>query len=353
MATWIGDMRGISLGKVGDARVTRFLLALVLSLVLYGVFLLLSGKNPFDVYQVIYQGSLANSYDWGEVLVKLTPVLLCALATAIPAQVGLVNVGAPGQLLLGAWAATGAELAFGNLPGPVLVPIMMLAGFAGGAVWAGLPALGRVYLGLNETISTLLMNYIAERFVNVFIYGTWKDPLSFGYPNTPDFPPAARLPTLSGSRVHLGIVFGLVALAATYLVLRRTNWGYRMRAIGGNPDAARRVGMPISRYIIVSMLIGGGLAGLAGMGEVSGIVGRLQEDIGASTLGYLGFLASWLALHNPLGLAAMSALLSVLAVGGDVLQTAINLPSAAVNILIGLMLFCVMGTRRQLAKQRK
>jgi simple sugar transport system permease protein len=331
-------------------RATRFGAGILLAILIFAIFLIAFGKDPLRAYSVIFQGALGDSYGWGEILVKATPILLCALAAAIPARVGLINVGAPGQLWMGAWAATWVALTFGYLPGPVVIPLMMLAGFAGGAVWAGLAGIARVTVGLNETISTLLLNYVAPLFVNVFIYGPWKDPGSFNWPYTAGFSQAARLPTIGGSRVHLGIVFALVAVAATYFVLQRTNWGYRMRVIGGNGETARRFGLPIRSYLLVAMLIGGGLAGLAGMGEVSAIQARLQPGI-APTEGYLGFLASWLAVHNPLGIVAMTAVLATIAVGGDVLQIGININSAAVNILIGLLLLCVMGTRRLVPSQ--
>lgn len=332
-------------GQLALDRAARFGAGLGLAGLTFALVLLAFGKDPVAAYAAIFQGALGDSYGWSEVLVKATPILLCALAAAIPAQVGLINVGAPGQLYLGAWAATWVALTFGDLPGPILVPLLALAGFAGGLAWAGLAVAARVAVGLNETISTLLMNYIAILLINFFVYGPWKDPASFNWPFTAEFSKAARLPTLGDSRVHLGLLVALVAVALAAFVLGRTTWGYRMRAIGGNAEAARRFGLPTGRYLILAMLIGGGLAGLAGMVEVTAIQGRLRPGI-APMEGYLGFLASWLALHNPLGIVIMTVLLAIIAVGGDVIQMAINLPSAAVNILIGLILFGVLGTRR-------
>ncbi len=336
--------------RILDNFVVRFVLGLVMACVIFGLFMITQGHNPWDVYSALFQGSLSNTYGLSEVMVEATPVLLCALAAAVPAQVGLVNVGAPGQIWIGAWAATWVAMTFGSLPGPVIIPLMLVAGFCGGAAWAGLAALARVYLSLNETISTLLMNYVAVSFVNIFIYGSWKDPLSFNQPYTPQFSASARLPSLFGTRMHTGIFVALIAVAVTYFVLKRTNFGYRMRAIGGNPEAARRMGLPIATYLIVAMVIGGGLAGLAGMGEVSGIEWRLEPGI-LPTEGFVGFLASWLALHNPLGILVMTVLLSIIAVGGGVLQTTIQVPAAAINVLIGLILFCVMAMRRRQVRQ--
>lgn len=332
-------------GRLAVRRVGRFVAGLGLAGLVFGALLIAFGKNPIAAYGVILGGALGDGYGVSEVLVKLTPILLCALAAAIPAQVGLVNVGAPGQLYLGAWAATWVALTFGDLPALVLIPLLAVAGFSGGLVWAGLAALARVTVGLNETISTLLMNYVAILWVNIFIYGPWRDPTQNNWPYTSAFSKTARLPTFGDSRVHLGLIFAVVAVALTYLVLRRTGWGFRVRVIGGNPETARRFGLPIDRYLLLAMLIGGGLAGLAGMAEVTAIQGRLQPGI-APTEGYLGFLASWLALHDPLGIVVMAALLAIIAVGGDFIQMGVQLPAAAVNILIGLILFGVLGTRQ-------
>ncbi|MCX6022281.1 MAG: ABC transporter permease, partial [Chloroflexi bacterium] len=307
--------------------------------------LLLLGKNPIAAYSTIIVGAIGDSYGWGEIAVKVCPLMLCALAAAVPARIGLVNVGAEGQLYMGAWCASWVALTLGGLPAVALLPLMVIAGAVGGAVWGGIAGALRSYAGLNETIATLMFNYIAVLFVNIFVFGSWKDPANPSWPSTAAFSAAARLPAFGDSRAHLGLLFAVVAVVGLAWVLTRTRWGFEMRAIGGNAEAARWSGIPINRYIIAAMCIGGAMAGLAGMVEVSAIQGRLQPGI-SNGYGYLGFLASWLGMHHPLGLALAAGVLAAISVGGDTLQLGVNLPAATVNILMGLILFSVLGARR-------
>jgi simple sugar transport system permease protein len=190
------------------------------------------------------------------------------------------------------------------------------------------------------------LNYVAILVVQYFVQGPWKAHGADGgnYPQSNKFVGAAWLPTWHTTRVHLGLVFGLVAVAAFWFVLRRTRWGFEMRAIGGNPEASRRLGLPLGRYIIIGLMVGGAIAGLAGLGEVAGTQHRLRKDISAG-YGYIGFLISWLAGHSPIGIVAMSFLMAVITSGGDSLQINQHLPGSAVNLLIALTLFMVLAQR--------
>ena len=323
----------------------RSFLGIGLAIVVFGLFLLALGRDPIDTYATIFQGTLGSKVGLSEVGVKMVPFVLTALATAIPARVGLINVGGEGQLYIGAWAATGVALYFGTDHIWLMLPAMAGAGFIGGGLWGGIAILMRNWRGVNEVIFTLLSNYVAILFVNVFVFGAWKNPDGFGYPYTADFGPESIFSTIAGTRLHLGLVLPVLAVIACYVVLTRTSWGYNMRAVGGNPEAARRRGIPVAKYLIVAMIVGGGFAGLAGMGEVSGIQHHLRPGI-SNNLGFLGFLASWLAGHNPVTIIGASLLLAVILVGADVLQFSGNLPSAASFIMIGLVLFFVLGFKR-------
>ena len=323
----------------------RSLFAIALAFLVFGVVLWAIGRNPLEAYTKMFEGTLGSKVGLSEVGVRMIPFVLTALAAAIPARVGLINVGGEGQLYIGAWAATGAVLYLGVGHIWLMLPLMAAAGFLGGASWGAIAVLLRNWRGVNEVITTLLSNYVAILFVNVFVFGMWKNPSGFGYPYTPDFGTEAILPALAGTRLHLGLVIPVMAVVASYLVLTRTTWGYNMRAVGGNPEAARRRGIPVARYLVLAMLVGGGIAGLAGMSEVAGIQHHLRPGI-SNNLGFLGFLASWLAGHNPTAIVAACFLLAVIMVGGDVLQFSGNLPSAAMFILIGLVLFFVLGFRR-------
>jgi general nucleoside transport system permease protein len=320
----------------------RYLAMLGLALVVFAVVLLLFGKDPLRAYGDILRSTLGSSYGLTEVVVKMIPLVLCACAVLLPARIGLVNVGGEGQLYMGAWLATWGALSFTQLPQVLGVPLVIVLGFVGGGLWALIPAILRAKGWLNEVISTLLLNYIAALFVSYFVFGAWRDTASANFPQTPQFVGAMRLPMFGDTRVHLGLVLALAAVALIYLVLRYSIWGYDMRAIGGNPEASRRTGLPLTRYTLVVMFIGGGLAGLAGVGEVMAIEGRLRPGFSAS-YGYIGFLISWLAGHNPLGVVVMSFLMAVLSFGGDTLQITQGIPFATVNIIMALILFVVLG----------
>lgn len=320
-------------------------LGVLLALAVFAVFLAASGRDPVESLTRAWSGVFGSSLGLSEVGVTMIPLLLTALATAIPTRVGLVNVGGEGQLYIGALAATGVALFLPIGQIWLMLPLMALAGCVGGGLWAAVAALLRRWRGVNEVISTLLANYIAILVVNVFVFGPWKNPDGLGYPYTIPFDAAAIFPAIAGTRFHLGFLAPLIALAVCHVVLTRTIWGFKMRAVGGNPDAARRRGIAVDRYLITAMVAGGSLAGLAGMVEVAGIHHDLRPGI-SNNLGYLGLLASWLAGHNPVVIVPACFLIAVFLVAGDVLQLTVGLPSAAGLVLIGLALFFVLGLRR-------
>jgi simple sugar transport system permease protein len=334
------------IARVADIRWYFILQAFGLALAAFGLvgfFLYLFGHNPIRAYLELFQGSLGSAYGRSEVLVRAIPLMLCAAATAIPARIGLLNVGAEGQLHVGALAATWGALTFSTLPAHTLIPLLVLLGILGGAVAALVPALLRTGFGANETITTLLLNYVIALIVEYMVRGPWKDPTAFNWPYTPEFSAAARLSFYGTTRIHAGLWFALIGLLLFYFVLRKTRVGYEIRVIGDNPEAARRAGIPIVRYILLTMCVGGAMAGLAGMAEVSAIQGRLRPGISAG-FGYTGFLVSWLALHHPLGIVVMALLFGVVSVGGDMIQIGLNLPYATVNILMALIFFVVLGS---------
>jgi general nucleoside transport system permease protein len=328
-----------------------FVGALLVALSGFALILLLLGRDPIATYTDMLMVTLGSDYGRSEVVVEMIPLLLCALAVAVPARLGLVNVGGEGQLYMGAWLASWAALTLPQLPPFLLLPLMLILGMIGGGLWALLPAVLRALGWLNETISTLLLNYVAILFVQYLVFGPWKDPGSGNFPQSMAFVSAAQLPVLPGTRVHAGILIGLVAVVVLFLVLRYTRWGYEMRAIGGNGEAARRVGIPVALYIVSALVIGAALAGIAGFGEVSAIQGRLRPDLSPG-YGYIGFLVSWLANHNPLTIVLMSLLLAVIIAGGDSLQLNQNLPFASVNLLMSLTLFVVLALRGRLEAKR-
>jgi simple sugar transport system permease protein len=274
----------------------------------------------------------------------MIPLMFCALAVAIPARIGMVNVGAEGQLYIGAIFAAYTPLTWPGLPMRLMIPLMIFAGFLGGGLWAGLSGYLRAKGLLSEVLSTLLMNSVAGFWLQYLVFGSWHDPASSNFPQSKPYPNAAVLPHLWNGRLHIGLFLALGGAALFWFVLTKTRWGFEMRAIGGNPEAARRSGIPISAYIVLLFVIGGGIAGIGGMAETSAIQGRLRPGF-SSSYGYIGFLISWMSAHNPVWIVVMSFLLAVITSGRDILQITQNLPGAAVNILMAAILFVLLARR--------
>jgi ABC-type uncharacterized transport system permease subunit len=327
----------------------RYGLMILLAFLLFAVILLITGKNPIQAYQDLFKSTFGSAYGFSEVIVAMIPILLTALAVALPSRIGMINVGAEGQLFLGAIFATFAALAFKTWPAWILLPVMVLFGFLGGALWALLPAYFKSIGLVNETITTLLMNSIAPKIAGLLVFGYWHSPLETNM--TPNFVQAARLPTFFGTRIHLGLVFGLVLLAVFWFVMKKTRWGLEMRSIGGNLQAARRNGIPVATYMILVFCISGGIAGLGGMAQVSGFYGLLIPNFSPG-YGYMGFLISWLAGGDPLGILIMAFVVSIILTGGNMLQITVGLPYAVINLLLAFTLFVVLA-RPVLPKLRK
>ncbi len=311
-------------------------------LVAFSAVLLMAGKDPLRAYADVFSQTLGTPYGISEVLVRMIPLILTAVAVAIPACLGLINIGGEGQFYMGAWLATWGAITFSNLPAWLLLPLMCILGMIGGGLWAAIAGFLRARGWVSETITTLLLNYVAPLVTNFFIFGPWKSPDSGLYPVSSTFVAAARLPTFGGTRVTMGIVMAVVAVLLFWFVMTRTRWGLEMRAIGGNAEGARRLGIPLPRYVLIALFAGGALAGLAGMAEVSGIHGRLIQVISPG-YGFMGFLVSWLAGGSAVGILLMSFLLAVIASGGTVLQLTQELPYAVVNILMAIILFIVLA----------
>jgi simple sugar transport system permease protein len=318
----------------------RYAMMTVLALLLFGVILLISGKDPIQSYKDIFTSTLGSGYGFSEVLVAMIPMLITALAVALPSRVGLINVGGEGQLYIGAAFATWGALTFKDQPAWILLPLMTLLGMVGGALWAFIPGYLKSIGLVNETITTLLMNSIAPKIIGFLIFGFWHSPMDTV--KTANFVSAARLPTFFNTRVHLGFVFALILLLLFWFVMKYTRWGLEMRAIGGNAQAARRNGIPLKGYLVTIMCIGGAMAGLAGMTMVSGYYGMLLLNFSIG-LGFMGFLICWLAGGDPLGIFIMSFVVAVITTGGNLLQLTSDLPYAVVNILLAFTLFVVLA----------
>jgi len=340
---FVMSLRGFATSAARQGALRAVAVALA-ALAIFALLLLADGKDPLHAYRDTLVYVFGNAYGFSELLVRMTPLLLTSVAVALPSRLGLINVGGEGQLYMGAWLASAGALAFPNLPAWLLLPLVTVSGFLGGALWALVPGLFRAAKLVNETISTLLLNYIAPLIVSFFIFGPWRSAESSSYPQSPAFVDAARLPSLGGTRIHLGLLYGLVGLALYALLMSRTRWGLEMRAIGGNPEASLRLGIPVAGYLVAAMTVAGGFAGLAGMAEVSAIQGRLVANLSPG-YGYMGFLVAWLAGGSAAGILVMAFLFAVVSSVGDILQITQGVPYAVVNLLMGVILFIVLGQR--------
>ncbi|HST85348.1 MAG TPA: hypothetical protein VLL08_26645 [Kineosporiaceae bacterium] len=334
-----GGSRLAGLGEV----VLRWAGAIAGAIIIFAAILISKGTDPISVFTDTWSATLLNSYSVQQILIKAAPFALAALAVVVPSRAGLVNVGGEGQVIVGAIAAAGLDLAFGaSLPGGLMLLVMLLGGVLAGAAWAGIAAVMRLTVSVNEAVSTLLLNYVALDLLLALIYQPWKDPLGSGQPASRPVEDAAKLPVFSGTSVHLGLLLVVAAAVAVWAVFRYTAWGYQLQAVGGNPEAARRAGLPVTRLLLTAMLVGGALAGLGGAIHLTGVEYQLRPGF-ASQVGYLGFLASWLARHKPGAVLLAATVLAALAVAGDSLQLDSGLPAATANILTGLILIAVLG----------
>lgn len=313
------------------------------TVVIFSAFLVAKGADPAAVLEAMWKSALGTPDSIGETLLRATPILLAALAAAVPARAGLFNLGGEGQLLMGAVGAMAlADLLGGAAPGGSTLVVMALGAAAFGAAWAALPAVLKVVTRTNEAISSLLLNYIAGIVVTWLCFEPWKDPASLGQAYSRELQGSERFPVIWGERVHPGIFVAIGAAIVLWAVLRWTTWGFKLRVIGGNPSAARRAGLAVGGLSIAAMAVGGALAGLGGMVEVAGTEGRLRPELLAG-VGFIGFLASWLAKHDPLRCIASAFVLGAIAVGGSGLKISAGLSGGAVNILMALVLFAVLG----------
>jgi ABC-type uncharacterized transport system permease subunit len=322
--------------------------AIVVALLLGALVLELVGGDAWAAYRHIARAAFGDLGVFSDTLVKATPLILVGLACSVAFQMKLWNIGAEGQFFMGALGASVVVLA-GLVPagssGWVFIPVMLMAGVLFGALWGAIPGLLKARLNVNEIITTLMMNYIAIQLANYFIFGVWSEG---GFQMTRTFERAAWLPRLAdfarqvplfrGLTTHLGLVFALVAAVIVWYILYRSLWGYEIRLIGDNPRAAQYAGINISRNTVLVMMLSGGLAGLAGMSEISGVVHRLQGAISPG-YGFTGIIIAWLAKLNPIAVIPVSVLFGGLILAGREIQ-----PSGVPRLIQGIILFSLIAS---------
>ncbi|MCU0868857.1 MAG: ABC transporter permease [Burkholderiales bacterium] len=318
---------------------------------LASLFFVSIGQPPATMFVEIARAAAGSGYAVGESLVRATPIMLCALATLVPARLGLVSVGADGQLYAGAIVGTGALLAWPLAPGPVLLSAVLVGGAIGGALWALGPALLRAFVPVHETISTLMLNWVAAMLVTWLVHGAWRNPASQGWPASIEFPDTARLPVLGDSRVHAGLALALVLAVVLHAVLTRTRSGLVLDVLRDNPRLQAVTGCAVAPRIVATMLVGGAFAGLAGIVETSVVQGRLQSDL-ANGAGLAGFLVAWLAGNRVPQTVALALLVGAVLAAGDGLQIATAVPSSATLVVQGLMFVALLAVGGASARWR-
>ena len=322
-------------------------------LLLAGAFFHFNGYAPLGIFAQIVQGAFGNALSTNTTLTKTIPILFCALATALPARMGLVSVGAEGQLYFGALAGTAAVLSLTAAPIWQLFPSALLLALLGGALWGAIPGMLRAALGVNETIVTILMNYIGIKLVEYAVYGPWKDPGNLGWPATIAFPDTAKFPALhfGGVDSNWALVLAVMLAVGLHVLVEKSRWGTALALLRSNPRVARMAGLSYARHAIAVMALAGGLAGLAGWVQTANVQSHLQPDI-SSGYGYVGFLVAWLAGQNFLRIIPLALVMGGLLSAGDALQLFAQLPFANTVVLQALLFISVLGVAGWRAKRR-
>ena len=319
------------------------LIALVAAVALFSIFLLTLGQSPLDFLDLVWRGAFGSWFSIQNTLQRAAPLLLTALCVALPGQLGLVVIGGEAAVVLGGLAATVAALPLIHTNPYLVWTVMAVAGAAMGALWIGLTGWLRARLGVNEVIASLVLAYIGIALFNHLVEGLLRDPASLNKPSTYSIGDANMLGPLPGTDLHPGLLVGVIACVAAWVLISRTSLGFGMRVTGGNLRAAQLQGLPVARLIVFACLLGGGAAGLAGMIEVAAVHGRANASLIAG-YGYAGILIAFLSRQNPLAIIPMSVLLGGIGAAGGLLQRRMGLPDATVQVLQGFIFVAILAS---------
>ncbi len=319
------------------------ILALLITVAIgVGLFMAL-GKDPVKGLQVFFWEPIKSPYALGELLVKATPLLIIALGLAVCFRSNVWNIGAEGQFVIGALAAGGVALLADKATGPWIIPAILAAGVLGGMAWAGITAFLRDRFNANEILVSLMLVYVADMVLNYMVFGPWKDPNGYNFPQTKTFEAVTQIPRLmQGSRVTIGILLGLLGVAALWLYLYRTYSGFAQEVSGLAPPAARYAGFSSRRAVWVALLISGGAAGLAGALEVAGPIGQLTPYVPAG-YGFAAIIVAFVGRLHPVGVVFSAILMSMFYIGGELAQSRLGLPKSITGVFQGLLLFNLLA----------
>ncbi len=315
--------------------------ALLVGFAAFSLFLLLQEKSPAEFFALVYKAGFGTPFSWQNTLSRAAPLLLAALCVALPAQLGLVIIGGEGAIVLGGVAAGAIGVALVGAPAPIVILLMALFASAVGAVWVGAVGALRHFRGVNETIASLLMAYIAIALMNHLVEGPLRDPLSLNKPSTAPLDDVYMIGNLPGWDVHWGLAFGLMLCVVCWLLISRTTWGFAARIAGGNVRAAQVQGLPVGRLILGFTALAGACAGLAGFFEVAAVHGSANASL-ASGYGYSGILIAFLARQNPLAIVPVAILLAGFEASSGLVQRRMDLPDATTLVLQGFVFIAIL-----------
>jgi simple sugar transport system permease protein len=299
------------------------------------------GYNPLEIYGKILAGSLGSAYRFKETVHKAIPLATLSLGIAIAFRMKFWNIGAEGQFYLGAYGASLVAFAFPDLPAVALLPLMFLNALVFGGLWALIPGVLKARFSTSETLVTLMLNYVAAKWISYLQYGPWKDPQASGFPKIAPFSEHGVLPSVFG--IHAGWIITLGLTVLVYGIMKRTKLGFEIDVLGESEAAARYAGMPVLRTMVIAVMLSGGLCGIAGMMQASAVERSLSEQLSGG-LGFTAVITSWLARLSPPGILAVSFLFSLLIQGGNFLQSSLQIPASISLVLQGIIIFFVLGS---------
>jgi general nucleoside transport system permease protein len=320
------------------------LIAIAFSLITISVLFAILGKNPLHALEVYFLEPLIDPYSLSEIAVKASPLVMIGVGLSLCYLANVWNIGAEGQFVIGAvcgsWIAVATQ---GTHAGPWVLPAMLVLGALGGALYALIPALCKVRFGASEILTSLMLVYVAELFLDYLVRGPWRDPHGYNFPTTADFDPNATIPVLfDGTRVHYGCIGALLVVAAAAIVLGRTVEGFGTRLVGVAPRAARFAGFNADQLVIFTFAISGALAGLAGIIEVAGPIGHLQPNISPG-YGFTAIIVAFLGRLNPVGILIAGLFLALTFIGGEGAEISMKIPLDLTKVFQGILLFYVLA----------
>jgi ABC-type uncharacterized transport system permease subunit len=319
--------------------------ALIASALIFSLFLLIIGKSPIDFFGLVWTGGFGSSFSIQQSMQRAAPLILTALAFAVPARIGLTMIGAEGALVLGGFAAAAIAIPLVTSGAPAWITwgFMAIAAMAAGGVWIGLAGWLRHYRGVNETISSLLLSYIAIAIMNFFVEGALRDPASANKPSTMPIGDAYRIGAMPGTDVHWGFAAGVLLAIVLFVLMSRTTFGFAARMTGGNVRAAKAQGLPVGFLMVACCVIAGCCAGLAGFFEVAAIHGQANASLVAG-YGFTGILVAFLSRHNPLTIVPVAILFGAIAAAGGLVQRRMGMPDATVLVLQGIIFVVLLAS---------